>query len=250
MKQARIAIAAGIGKEEGEIFQGYPKVMVMEAYCRAVEETGGIPFVIAPSFNEKTLEAQLDDMDALVLTGGADIAPQLYKEEPLPKIFESNPTRDRFDWALLKIAVDKKMPIFGVCRGLQMMNAFFGGSLWQDLSYSEMKLRHSFHKNPETPVHHVKVEKDSFLFRACQKERLEVNSVHHQAIRELAPGFKAVAHAADGCVEAIECTREGDPFIAAVQWHPEMLMVEDEDSRNIFKYFIQAAAEKALSKQD
>lgn len=242
MRKARIAIAAGVSPETDKLFQGYPKVMVMEAYCRSVSETGGIPFVIAPTDNEDVLRSQLEVCDALLLTGGADIDPVLFGEEAVPLCDEANPRRDRFDWLCLRLAEEMNMPVFGICRGLQIMNAYYGGTLWQDLSLSDSTLRHSNKHNPETPTHEIKIEEDSFLGKALGKTNLRVNSVHHQAAREIAPGFKVTARANDGVIEAIEALEQ--PLRTAVQWHPEMLLDTQEESRVIFREWIQLAMRK------
>lgn len=243
MRKARIAIAAGVSPEKEEVFQGYPKVMLMEAYCRSVSETGGIPFVIPPTDEEDILRSQLECCDALLLTGGADIDPVLFGEEAIPLCEEPNPRRDRFDWLCLRLAEERNMPVFGICRGLQIMNAYYGGTLWQDLSLSSSSLRHSNKYNPDYPAHEITLERDSFLARAAGKEKLKVNSVHHQAIRDVAAGFRITARANDGVAEAIESVEK--PFRAAVQWHPEMMLDSREESRAIFRALIALAmAEK------
>ena len=190
--------------------------------------------------------------DGLFLSGGADVEPSLYGEEPLNETVLTIPARDALELELFARAERLGVPVFGVCRGMQVVNVALGGTLWQDLPAQRPgSIRHSPPKeeprDPARPAHPVRIAPDlapSLPFAAALA-RLDggvVNSRHHQAVRELAPGLVALATSPDGVVEAL--ARPEEPFLAAVQWHPENLVAREEQLA-LFVEFVAAARRSA-----
>ena len=190
-------------------------------YTRAVFRGGHVPLILPYTDRRDYARAMLDKCDALLLTGGGeDVDPVRYNCPPSALCRDVSARRDSFEWMLLDEAVRRRLPVFGICRGLQVINVYFGGTLYQDLP-TDFSSAATFHQTPANKwgvVHPVTIQPATRLQRARGVERLGVNSTHHQAIRELAPGFVASAVADDGIIEAIE---SADYPIAAVQFHPE-----------------------------
>jgi putative glutamine amidotransferase len=164
----------------------------------------------------------------LVLCGGADVAPDLYGEEPLPEAgLEVLPERDELEITLLRAMQSTATPVWAICRGLQLLNVFLGGSLWQDLpSQRPGKICHQVSEPKDALVHHLEIiETESCLGRILSYETPRVNSRHHQAIKQLAEGLVPIARSTDGLVEAVELIRNDTKgwWVKAVQWHPENL---------------------------
>lgn len=234
MSAVKIGVTAHINKVTEYDVPGYEKIVVNDDYPRSVFEAGAVPMILYPNWDLKFVREQLSAVDGLLLTGGDDLDPALYGEEP-EKVKELNPFRDYFEWELVRLAHEMKKPIFGICRGLQLLNVYFGGTLWQDLE-GQAKIKHVQDSCPDYPIHSVDIVPGSFLEKATGRTTIRVNSYHHQAVRAVAPGFEVAAKAKDGIIEAIE--RKGEVFCAAVQWHPELLSRHREEAKNIFKYFI------------
>mgnify|MGYP002932243612 FL=1 len=182
-----------------------------------------------------TIQTQVNILDGLIVTGGIDVNPMIYNENPEPLQGNSSLDRDYYEMRVLKYANEKQIPIFGICRGIQMLNVYFKGSLYQDLSYCKRNvIKHAQQEKRENPSHKIHIEKDSFLYPSLSDEAY-VNSFHHQAIKDLAPNFKVVAKAPDGIIEAIE--HESLP-IYAVQFHPEALSHKYGEMQDIFNVFV------------
>ena len=235
-----IGISGNILVNKTDTFSGYKRAYVNHDYVESVIRAGGVP-VILP-FNEclDATEKMVENIDALILSGGHDIDPNRYGEEPLLKIGEIFPKRDEFDSVLYKCAIKNKKPVFGICRGFQIINVINGGSLYQDLSYASfVTIKHNQVDNPKMATHFVEVENETFLGDVVGN-KLRVNSFHHQIIKEVAEGFKIVAKSSDGVVEAIEKIDETN-FVIGVQWHPEMLSEGDVIFQEIFNKFVEKA---------
>jgi putative glutamine amidotransferase len=219
----------------------------IEDYRQAVLHVGGEVRVVDPSMEVGEV---IGSIDGLLLTGGEDVAPARYGEEPHPSVVDVDTARDEFEIALIGEARRRSLPIFAICRGIQMLNVACGGTLVQDIP-SEVAgaLEHSWTVPPHKPydlAHEVWVDKDTLLARLI-RERLsdtdacEANSRHHQAVKQIAPGFRVSATAPDGVIEAIE-----DPavnFCLGVQWHPENFWRTGE-FRPLFEGFLEAATQR------
>jgi putative glutamine amidotransferase len=216
----------------------------LEDYRQSVLHVGGTPSILDPSM---PIASALDGVGGLLLTGGDDVEPARYGEAAHTTVVEAEPGRDDFEIGLIRAALAKNLPIFAICRGIQVLNVACGGTLVQDIpSYITGALTHSLPVPPNQPfslAHDVWIEKDSLLSK-LMRERLadadtcEVNSRHHQAVKAVAKGFTVSATAPDGVIEAIE-----DPsmrFCLGVQWHPENFFRTGE-FRPLFEGFLEAA---------
>lgn len=188
-------------------------------YSRAVQTAGGVP-VLVPATSGTDLDALLARLDGLVLSGGGDVDPESYGAQPSPATGGVDPDRDSAEFRLLRAALDRGMPVLGVCRGCQVVNVALGGTLVQHLP-DVTDVEH-FHREPRDWISHtVEVVAGSALHKIVGRDELEVNSIHHQAVERLAPSLRAVACAPDGVIEAVE---DPERYLLAVQWHPESLV--------------------------
>jgi gamma-glutamyl-gamma-aminobutyrate hydrolase PuuD len=192
-------------------------------YVESVRRAGGEPRVFDPA--KDAPEQVIAGVGGLLLTGGVDVDPARYGEDRHDSVVNVEADRDEFEFALLRCARERHIPVFGICRGLQVMNVAFGGTLIQDIAAQmSITIEHTLPTPPCGIAHEVWVSKGSLLWTLMQ-EKMEgadtcsVNSRHHQAVKRLAPGFEVSATAPDGVVEAIECN--GSTFCLGVQWHPE-----------------------------
>lgn len=185
-----------------------------------------------------------EDFDGLLFAGGEDVDPALYGEHRKYSTVKVDRARDEFELALLDRALDRRLPILGICRGTQMINVKFGGTLYQDLkSDMALEIEHKQAGNRGESTHSVTLtDPESRLAEAFQGS-CRVNSLHHQAIRRLGRGLKVTAHSEDGLVEAVEAA-DDYPFLMAVQWHPEE-MADRPEQRKIFEQFLARCREAA-----
>ena len=229
-----------IGGEWSSLYPGLNMDYVFRDYVAAVEDAGGIPIVIPVLKNLEILEDILGRIEGLILTGGDDITPMFYKEEPIEKISECVNEIDRLEMKAVEVAKERGLPALGICRGIQMFAVAFGGTLYQDIfSQLEGCLGHVQKSDKSVLTHQVKIESPSKLFNILGSEYISVNSHHHQAIKTLPEDFKGVAYAKDGIVEAIE--HVSHPFLIGVQWHPEGTWQYDLPSRSLFAALVDAA---------
>ena len=217
--------------------------MLAEGYYQSILKAGGTPFIIPCYDDTDALINTLEKLDGILLTGGADINPLFFGEEPVKELHGINPRRDRQELLLTRLAADRQIPILGICRGIQTMNAAFGGPLYQDI-HSQMegtRIKHSQELDRSYASHTVTIEKDTLLHNLFKADTIAVNSFHHQAVKEAAPGFRICARAADGVIEAMESTEYKS--MLGVQWHPECFILKgDECMMPIFHWLIQEAA--------
>lgn len=216
-----------------------------EAYIRSVINTGGVPILIPATDDMDALREIVERIDGLLLSGGSDIEARYFGESDLEGLTDVIPERDTYDFLLLKVASDRQLPIFGICRGMQVMNVAFGGSLWQDIpsQYHTNTIRHSVLTDKEKPAHGVEIEKPSIISEIIGCGETGVNSRHHQALKEIAPGFRVTATASDGITEAIEAF----PLyrMLGVQWHPENMATEG-DNKQMQQFFSRLVYEASL----
>ena len=204
----------------------------------AIRRAGGLP-VLPPFLTREEADSLMARADGLFLTGGADIDPAIYGQEKREACGVLQPERDASDLALLRAALELKKPILCICRGFQLGNAFLGGTLYQDLPTEfESTVQHRAADRYAQTVHAVRLEENAPLARLLGKDKLEVNSLHHQAVRTLAPQLKAMAHAPDGLVESWYLDSQTQ-WMRGYQWHPEM-EAPNPDSDAIFRDFLAA----------
>lgn len=204
-------------------------------YTNAVIRGGHIPMVLPQTTDLDTIKEMVSKVDVILFPGGGDIAPSLFGEEPSPYLGKVIPERDAFEYRVLEEAVKQNKPVFGICRGMQVVNVFFGGTLYQDIP-SEYESEAILHSRPDKewePVHEINIEEGSRLAQIISTTHAAVNSTHHQSVKKVAPGFKVTARANDGIIEAIESEKYP---IHCVQFHPERLVnIEETPFVNLFK---------------
>lgn len=235
-----IGIVTNLDNDPNHLFPGYPRITQNEDYARSITEAGGVPLLLPPSPELGVLDDQLPLLDGLVLAGGPDVDPHVYGQEPHTLCGAPSPVRDRFELAALKLARERRLPTLGICRGLQVINVFAGGTLVQDLSLTTSTTKHMASANPSEPVHRITIEPGSFLHRLWETTDARVNSFHHQGIDRLGWQLRVVARSSDALVEAIEWANADFPLIA-VQWHPEMMTLQSEQARALFTHFVRMA---------
>lgn len=246
MKKPIIGISASmIYEEKDELFLGDKYSCVAYSYVDAVYKSGGIPVTLPILKDVSAIREQVKLLDGLILSGGRDVDPHFYGEEPLEKLQAIFPERDVHEMALIRAAIDLKKPIFAICRGMQILNVTYGGTLYQDISYAPGEhIKHYQIGSPYQATHSIKIDKNSTLFRMADKLEIErVNSFHHQALKKVAKGLKVVATASDGIIEAVEAENEDGLFVIGVEFHPEMMYDKSTFARGIFKKFINICME-------
>ena len=216
-------------------------------YVDGVAQAGGVPVVLPPVGERRTAEAVVEALDGLLLSGGSDLDPRLYGEEPGPELGPTIPERDAFEIALLELALRRGIPVFGICRGLQVMNVVMGGTLYQDLP-SQLGgglLKHRQDTPKWQPTHEVEVFEGSYLAGVAGGEPLKVNSYHHQGIKDLADGLVVSARSSDGVVEGIEGRDLSERWLVGVQWHAEAMRGAGREQRSLFEAHVAAAEHHA-----
>lgn len=213
-----------------------------KAYSKSVLDAGGIPIII-PLDVEADVEQILAISDGLLLSGGHDVHPFHFGAEPSPKLGQIYPERDAVELALTNAAITRKMPIFGICRGIQLLNVALGGTLYQDIE-TEFKsrnlLKHTQQAARGVATHYVTIGHDNVLMDIIEQGQIGVNSYHHQAINVLAQKLLVAAKSSDGIIEAV--VHESLPFCLAVQWHPEeQALAGDDIAKKLFKAFVDAS---------
>lgn len=239
MTKLRIAITADTYPYAGDVTNLVRAPFTARGLVDVIHELGALPIVL-PDVPGAAGDDYTELFDALVLPGGPDMDPTFFGEEPVWKIGTTNYLRDVFELELFRAFRASGKPILGICRGCQLINTAMGGTIYQDLPSQNPAayIRHSQAAPGSYPTHHIAVEAGSLLSHALG-ERAYVNSRHHQAIRAVAPGLRAVAKAPDGVVEAVE-SAEGTQILA-VQWHPENMWQEHPEMKALFADFIDRA---------
>ncbi len=222
---------------------GYPIAALMHQYIRAIEEAGGAPLLIPSGLDETVIRALLDRLDGIVFTGGGDIAIEVFGGQQHPRLADVDEERDALELLLARTAVDLGKPILGICRGLQLINVALGGTLYTDVA-DQMPgaIQHAYDSGAERArlVHSVRIESTSRLAAYLGETLLQVNSLHHQGVKDVPTRLRPVGFAPDGLVEALEV--EEHPFGVAVQWHPEWL-TDQPAAQRLFRAFVEAAAD-------
>jgi putative glutamine amidotransferase len=230
-------------------------ISMRPTYLQAITAAGGIPMVLPLEPEAGDLAQIVEVLDGFLFTGGPDVHPFLFGEETQIHCGNVSPKRDSLELSLLPLVMKAQKPILGICRGIQMLNIGLGGTIYQDIpsqfAPSSGNIQNASgtckacfplaHRQPfphEIPSHTVTILPGTKMADICQKSAISVNSMHHQAVRDLASGCIASAVASDGLVEALEMPDY--PFLVGVQWHPEYLWKQDPAAASLFQHFIEA----------
>jgi len=236
MTKPLIGILGSLFIMEAGMFPGMEMAYVNNHYVEAVEKAGGVPIIIPVVSDEEVIENQIKNVDGIILPGGYDVNPQCYGEEPQQKSGFIFPEIDKYHLKAIEYCTKYKKPLLGICRGMQILNVAFGGTLYQDLSYIDgCNIKHMQSSKRNVSSHTVEIVEGSHLYDILGS-KVMTNSFHHQSIKKIAPGFKMTAVAKDGVIEAIES--EEDVFILGIQWHPEEMVQDSVSMLNIFKKLI------------
>ena len=229
----------GITTFEGKNPDGFPTVMLLQAYIHSIMQAGGVPILIPSMLAEGGWDTLYERLDGVVFSGGGDIAPKYFNGEDHPRIAGIEPLRDTIELSLLRSVVEDGKPFLGICRGIQTVNVGLGGTLYEHLGEQfRGEIDHAYPTTMRTHlVHEVKIEEGTRIADAVGEPVLRVNSLHHQGLKKIAPGLHVTGYAPDGLVEAVEIPDH--PFGLAVQWHPEWL-TDQQPTRNLFKAFVNA----------
>jgi len=224
-----------------------PCWLMGRSYVEELRKVGGVPWVIPlVPHDEDTLNEIFSRLDGVFITGGVDVDPARYGEPKTPLCGTTDPDRDAVELMLLKYAMAHELPVLAVCRGIQILNVLGGGTLYQDVTAMvPAALKHDYFPTPDQPsrkylAHDITVKAGSKLGAILGDAVVPVNSMHHQAIKDLAPGLAPTAFAPDGIIEGVEGT--GEQYVIAVQWHPEELTDTQPGMKRLFTTFIDAAA--------
>ena len=218
-------------------------VWIHSGYIDGVIKAGGAPVLLPLTEEDEAFCRALEICDGILITGGQDVSPALYGESPKSGKADACPLRDRLEAHAVKAALERDLPLLGICRGLQFLNVALGGTLCQDIPSEVPSPLVHLHTPPEAPVtHDVIIEAGTPLAALLQQQRIHVNSFHHQSVKALSPMLRCMAHATDGVPEAAYMPDR--KFIWGVQWHPEMSFRTDANSLKIFEAFVAAANNK------
>ncbi|SFJ06972.1 gamma-glutamyl-gamma-aminobutyrate hydrolase family protein [Thermoflavimicrobium dichotomicum] len=215
-------------------------------YTDAVIKAGGVPILIPHLLESRQLEKVMHQVDGLILSGGGDMDPSFFGEEPHVGLGEIDPDRDQSELELVRLSLALKKPLLAICRGCQVLNVALGGDLYQDLhSQKELLIKHQQEAPRSYPTHSIQVDEKSLLARILGKTTLRVNSFHHQAVRNPGKNLVSSAKALDGVIEAIESTE--DSFVLGVQWHPECMVETDPFAKKLFLALVEACMKKSYA---
>ena len=230
----------GITTYQGKNEYGLPFVMIFQAYIQAVMQSGGVPVLIPSMLAEAGWDALYERLDGILLAGGGDIALEHFKGDEHPRINGVDPLRDSVELSLFRAAYQDGKPFLGICRGIQLINVGLGGTLYTHIpDQLPGAIDHTYPGNMRMVLaHEVKVEQGTRLAEIIGEPTLQVNSLHHQGLKDVATELRINAYAPDGLVEAVELPEH--PFGLAVQWHPEWL-TDQRPTQALFKAFVEAA---------
>jgi putative glutamine amidotransferase len=217
-------------------------------YVAGVAGAGGAPVVLPPVGEESAAEALIHSLDGLLLSGGSDLDPSYYGEKPVSELGVTLPERDAFEMALVGLALRRGMPVFGICRGMQVLNVALGGTLYQDLpsQWEQDPLKHRQDTPKWQPTHEVRVSEGSYIAEVMGRESVKVNSYHHQGIRDLAEGLVVTGRSSDGVIEAVEAEDLSERWLLGVQWHAEAMRGSGPQQESLFEAHVSAAEGHAL----
>lgn len=219
-----------------DLLLGASRTYINSYYIELLLKANAIPIIIPLTTDIDILNEIIDKIDGVIISGGGDINPLLYGESQLPLLRDVSDKRDSVDLKVIEIAKANNKGILGICRGCQILNIAFGGTLYQDISYKKGIYYNHFQKNNQSePSHEIILKEGSFLHNVLGDSTL-VNSLHHQSIKDIGKNLTITARSKDGIIEGIEC--DSYPFILGVQWHPEM-MNSNKDMITLISKFIE-----------
>ena len=223
---------------------------VAQIHSDIMEDLDAIPFILPYVEKEKTIDSVVTKLDGLYVTGGDDIDPTFFNEEPIEGLRYIIRKRDMFEQKLIQKMLQQNKPIFAICRGVQILNIATGGDMYQHI-YGQIKkqlLQHEQCASRNHPSHFITIKEGTILYEMMQKKRMKVNSFHHQANRKVKQPMIVSATASDGIIEAIESATHN--FVIGVQWHPEFLYETDIGTRTLYKTFIKKCKERKRSSEN
>ena len=217
---------------------GMPRVVLEAGYLQAVRVARGLPLVFSPLDEEDSRQRMFELAAGLLLTGGEDVDPARYGQAP-DGARTVSPERDAMELLLLEQALERRMPVLAICRGIQILNVALGGTLFQDLfTQRGQEIDHDRYREFDGHIHSIRSDSPRLLAEVFEVEEFVQNSAHHQGIRDLSPELTAVAWAPDGLVEAVEYRADGAAWTCGVQWHPERKIEERTGTnRRLFEVF-------------
>ena len=244
MRRPVIGISGNLIPIENDgVFTGNLRQYIHTDYTSSVERAGGTPLLLPVSDDPEVIRAHAQLCDGIILSGGADVDPILYGEEGIQGQGYSMREIDVYDMELFRAALKQRKPVLGICKGLQIINICFGGTLYQDIpSHREHCIKHTQNTERYQGTHKIRIKEDSVLHGLLPDDTF-VNSWHHQAVKDVAPKLTVTAVASDGVVEAAEYMEEGQ-FIMGVQWHPEMMAsCGNAEQLGIFKELVRRCSQ-------
>mgnify|MGYP000928878003 CR=1 FL=1 len=221
------------------------RIFLSNYYAESVYRAGGLPIILPLTQDSGVINQLAKICDGLLVSGGPDMDAVHYNEDNMPYNGNITPLRDVLELALIKEVFRLKKPILGICRGMQVLNVALGGTLYQDV-YSQIKDKNVIKHRQEAPrwypTHEISIVGNSKVWSSFNCNRIRVNSFHHQAVKDVAPGFKVTSIANDGIIESIEL--DDDLFVVGVQWHPENMWEKDPIYLRIFELFVEATIKR------
>ncbi len=235
-----ITCSRAVGGSWGLYAAGHFMDYAFDDYSQAIRFWGGAPVLIPVAQGRETLQAILRRLDGLILSGGPDVNPKFYGEQPLPGLEEIDEDLDRMELEAARMAFESNLPILAICRGIQVLNVSQGGTLYQDIpTQVRESILHTQKADKKTTTHATRIEPKTLLSRIVGRKEIWVNGKHHQAVKDVARGFVVSGRATDDVVEAME--HPSRRFVIGVQWHPEGNWKGDLYSRRLFRAFVRAA---------
>jgi len=217
---------------------------IRQGYMESILEAGGLPILLPAESDTGAMMELMDMCDGFLLPGGPDVDARLYGENNLSFTDDISPVRDSIEVFVARKAVECNKPLLGICRGIQIINAAFGGTLYQDIksqATGREVLKHFQNAPRWYPIHEVYIKQDSIIRRIYGKDTISVNSFHHQAVKGVANGFAATSESPDGIIESIE--HRNHKFAVGVQWHAELMWQKDRLHLRLFEEFVRAAGD-------
>lgn len=240
----KIAIIGNQYEGFSEVFHNHQATFVSQFFLDAIYEAGGIPAIL-PVIDFKDIPVYVDSYDGFLLTGGQGVSPFLYGEDPLPNMGQTSLIRDKFELEFVKQLKKIGKPILGVCRGMQVINVALGGSLYQNINfyYDGPVIKHLQVPTKDTQATHlVSLKNDTYLSEVFG-DKVLVNSLHQQAIKQISCELEVIAHTSDGIIEAVQSI-DKQHKIFGVQWHPEMLFKSYPKQLKIFERLVRLATDQ------